>query len=210
MNKFCPFYRENCKGNECVMWVEGIEDRDIKCLIIGYLGTTMALCSRDKLGEYEPSDFESGTKREPEIPEEILSATAEELAAELLELMKKEFPNDERRGIADVDSLFWDMKGVDRYDLSPEIKLKIRKAQSLAQHAIWDENQIKYIQKLEQEKTELPSLVNLYADWAKERGFNKVTIADTEAFLLEKNLEVLPETRRSLYALTNVQLKSKY
>ena len=145
-----------------------------------------------------------------EIPEEIKSATPEELAAELLSFAKKEFPEEERIWIRDIATLFWRSKNLERWGLPPEVQLKIEKAEMLAQKQLDSEREIKEReQQLEKERAELPSLINSCVDWAKERGLKRVTKADIEAFLLEKNIEILPQTQRALYAMVNVQLKTK-
>lgn len=56
--------------------------------------------------------------------------------------------------------------------------------------------------KLEKEKIELSSLVNPCVNWAKEQDLKKVTQADVDAFLLEKNIDVsLQAERRALCAM---------
>ena len=80
----------------------------------------------------------------------------------------------------------------------------------LAQRQLENEREIKEREQLEREKAELPSLINSCIDWAREHGLKRVTKADIEAFLLEKNIEILPQTQRALYAMVNVQLKSKH
>ena len=205
MNIFCPLIREKCKGNECVMWV------DEKCLLITFMKNFV----QPPEEEFEervslPISYEHEEISVKEIPEEIKSATPEELAAELISFAKKEFPDEERIWIRNIASLFWRSKNLERWGLPPEIQLKIEKAEMLAQKQLDTERDIKEREQLEKEKAELPSLVNLCVDWVKEHGLKRVTKADVEAFLLEKNIEILPQTQRALYAMVNVQLKSKH
>jgi hypothetical protein len=62
---------------------------------------------------------------------------------------------------------------------------------------------------LQEEKDELPSLVDKCVEWAGINNLNKVTFADVDAFLLDKDLRLLGETKRALYSMANVKLKSK-
>jgi len=59
------------------------------------------------------------------------------------------------------------------------------------------------------EREELPSLVDQCVDWARVNGLRSVTKADIETYLLENNLDIMKETQRSLYAMTNTKLKIK-
>ena len=80
----------------------------------------------------------------------------------------------------------------------------------LAKKQLDNERKIKESEQLERERAELPSLVNSCIDWVREHGLKRITKADIEAFLLEKNIKILPQTQRALYAMVNVQLKSKH
>ncbi len=170
--------------------------------------------------EIPEGEYEEGEERVPtdigferpvaEVPSEIKFATAEELAAKLVDFAKKEFPDDERAYIrGNVSQLFWGQKNVSKWNMPPEIQLKIEKAEILAQKQFDAEKDVRNKEQLEKEKTELPSLVSSCVDWTKDHGLKRVTQADVDAFLLEKNIELLPQTKRSLYATANVAIKSK-
>ena len=77
----------------------------------------------------------------------------------------------------------------------------------LAQRQSESEQEIKVKEQLEKEKTELPSLVSLCVDWAKEHGLKRITQSDVDAFLMDKTIEILSQTKRALYAMANVELK---
>jgi hypothetical protein len=205
MNMFCPLVREKCKGSECVMWKDG------KCLVITFIENFGQLPE----GEFEghipiPTGYEHEEISQRGIPGEIKSATPEELAAELVSFAKKEFPDEERMWLRNIATLFWESKKIERWSLPPDIKLKIEKAEILAQRQLESERETKERERLEKEKAELPSLVDSCVDWAKEHNLKRVTKADIEAFLLEKDIEVLPQTQRALYALVNVRLRSRH
>lgn len=210
MNIFCPFFKDRCKGNECVMW------KDEKCLIISFMENCITP-PEEEVEELERIGREMRGIREMEVPDEIKSATEEELAAELIAFTKKEFPGEEMMPVSYVSEIFWKTKNVSEGDIPAEIELKIRKAEMLAgkeldfEMAIKQNEQIeKENEQLEKEKNELPSLINSCVDWARGHGLKTVTKADIEAFLIDRNIEILPKTQRSLYALVNVKLKSKH
>ncbi len=202
MNTFCPIIKEKCRGNECVMW------RDERCLIIAFMEIFVRAPEEENIAI--PTGYEYEEIDKVEVPEEIKSATPEELAVKLISFVKEEFPDNKRIWIPNIASLFWRSKNVERWNLPPDIKLKIEKAERLAQRQLENEREIKEKERLEMEKIELPSLVGSCVDWAREHGLKRVTKADVEAFLLEKNIEILPQTKRALYAMVNVQLKAKY
>jgi len=201
MNAFCPFSKETCRGSECVMY------RDEECLIVSFLQSTSEGIS-PSVEITEPSGIEIH-RPEAEVPDEIKSATPEELAAELISFVKKELSGEERMWVRKVSRLFWGGKGVERWLMPPDVRLRMEKAEMLAQKELDTEQKVKEREQLEKEKAGLPSLVNLCVDWAIERGLKRVTQADVQAFLMEKNVEVLRQTERSLYALANVKLRSK-
>jgi hypothetical protein len=144
-----------------------------------------------------------------EVPSEIKFATAEELAAQMIDFAKKEFPDEERVYIRSVSQLFWGQKNISKWNMPPEIQFKIEKAEMLAQKKLDVEKEFKNKSQLEKEKTELPSLVSSCVDWAKDHGLKRITQADVDAFLLEKNIELMSQTKRSLYAMANVTIRSK-
>jgi len=202
MNTFCPIIKEKCRGNECVMW------RDERCLIIAFMEIFVRAPEEENIAISTGYEYEEIDK--VEVPEEIKSATPEELAVNLISFVKEEFPDNKRIWIPNIASLFWSSKNVERWNLPSDIKLKIEKAERLAQRQLENEREIKEKERLETEKIELPSLVGSCVDWAREHGLKRVTKADVEAFLLEKNIEILSQTKRALYAMVNVQLKAKY
>lgn len=202
MNTFCPFFKETCKGNECVMW------RDESCLIVSFLKiTSEGVPPAEEI--VETSRFEI-PREEVEVPDWLKTRTAEELAVEILEFKKKEFPEDEYLGLHTFSNLFWENKGIEHtYDMPSEIRLKISRANILARTQIHRESEKEKKEQMQKEKEELPSLVSHCIDWARTNGLKRLTLADVDAYLLEKNLEITRETKRALYAMANVKLKSR-
>ena len=203
MNILCPFFKDKCLGNECVMW------KNEKCLVVSFMENVITPPS-EEFQMPETVDFGVTGIREVEVPDEIKSATPEELAVELVAFAKKEFPDDENVRIYSISQMFWASKNVTRYGVPPEVQYKIQKAEMLAQKELEKEREIQEKERIEKEKEELPSLVGSCTDWAKEHGLKRVTKADVDAFLMEKNIEITPQTQRSLYAMTNVALRSKF
>ena len=200
MKTFCPFFKETCKGNECVMFKNG------ECLIVSFLQIA---------SEGVPSSEEimaSGIeihREEAEVPDWIKTRTAEELAVEILEFKKKEFSEDENLGFHAISNFFWKSKGIERYLMPSDIELKVERANILARREILKETETQKRERLGKEKEELPSLVSHCIDWARTNGLKRLTLADIDAYIMERNLDILKETRRALYAMANVQLKSK-
>lgn len=161
--------------------------------------------------EYEgrsPSNNFGRENIEPDIPSEIRLATEEELADQLINFAKEEFP-DKEGWFGGEFRLFWAQKNVDSFSSPPEIRLKIRKAEMIALNKLTAEKQEIEREQLAREKDGLPSLISRCVDWAKENGLKSVRQSDIEAFLLEKEIEIMQPTKRSLYAMTNVALKAK-
>lgn len=180
-NTFCPLLRDTCKGNECIML------RDEECLLVSFLETVR---------EDAPTP-EEGMPQIQEGIDWIEKRTPEELAAEILEFIKKE---EAEKGFDyySASRYFWESKGIQELLMPFEVRSKMQRADLLAER-----------QKLQEEKDELPALVGKCVDWARTNNLNKVALADVDAFLLEKDLHLLRETRRALYSMANLKLKSR-
>jgi hypothetical protein len=197
-NTYCPFIRETCKGNECI--------------IVTLLGGLRE--KEEEEGEAAPR-YEAPTERalaafdrqERETPDWIKSATAEELAAEILDFRKREFPEDEHVTFHTAYRLFLNSKGIQEFMIPPDAQLKMERAVYLAHRETRREAEIEMKRRLEEEKEELPSLVGKCVDWAKANGLRRLTLADVDTFMLESDLKLMPETRRALYSMANSKLK---
>jgi hypothetical protein len=62
---------------------------------------------------------------------------------------------------------------------------------------------------LAKEKDELPSLVSQCVDFARMNGLKKLTLSDVDTFIIEKELDLMHETKRAVYSMANVKLKSQ-
>jgi hypothetical protein len=211
MKTYCPLIKEECRSHECVLW------EDENCLIVTFmkfLGLIGKLSTSKETEEEIPNGIKLSTpeETEEEIPNGIKLSTPEELAAELISYAKKEFPEEvkERWSIYTITDFFWKSKNIEKRDLPEDIKLKIYKTERLVQTQLDSEREVKIKKQLEKEKPELLSLVDLGVGWSNERGLKKLTEADFEAFLIEKNKDISPRTkRRALCGMVNNIIRSK-
>lgn len=199
MNTFCPFFKETCRGNECVIF------RNEECLFVSFLQIVSEGVPSEEIIERR-IEFQ---REEVEVPAWIKTRTPEELAVEMLEFKKKEFPENENLGFHTISNFFWKSKGIERYAMPSDIELKVERANILAQREILKEEEKQKKEQWEKEKEELPSLVSQCIDWARTNGLKRLTLGDIDAYIMERNLDILRETRRALYAMANVKLKSK-
>jgi hypothetical protein len=200
MNTLCPFFKENCHGNECVMW------RNEQCLI------TLLLQVVSEGVQFREEGIEgSGTilgRETMEAPEWLKTSTPEGIAVEILDFKNKEFPKEQYPNLRSVSHYYWSSKGIDSYLMTPEIQLKMQKAELLAEREIRSEEATKMKERLGQEKEELPSLVGQCVDFARINGLKRLTLADVDTFVMEKGLDIFHETKRAIYAMANLKLKS--
>ena len=187
--------------------------KDEKCVLVSFLeqaqeGLPLPEEGMPPLEGIERSPMILHTE-EVEVPDWIKKRTPEELAVEMLDFIKKEFPEEEGMRYHTVFSYFWESKGVQRFLLPSEASLKIQRAEFLVQKEIMKQQEAERKRRLQEEKDELPSLVGKCVDWARDYGLKRVTLADVDTFLLEKDLNLMHETKRALYSMSNLKLKSK-
>lgn len=89
-----------------------------------------------------------------------------------------------------------------------DIQLKIQQANMIAQRQFMKEKDDRKRARLAKEREELPSLACQLADWARISGLKRVTYSDIDAFFLEKDIEILKETKKALQSMTNLNLKT--
>ena len=204
MNSFCPFYKENCKGNECVMFKNEV------CLIVSFLEHVSEEIPEEEISEEEGIE-RSGLiphREEAEVPDWIKKRTPEELAIDILEFKKKEFPEDEEVHFHTLSNFFWKSKGIESYLMPSEAQLKMDRAEFLAEREITRKEEAQKKKRLMEEKEEIPSLVSQVIDWARINGLKRLTLSDVDTYILEKDLDILYETKRALYAMANLKLKT--
>jgi hypothetical protein len=165
--------------------------------------------AEEKLPESFSEDNEDERQYEAKIPSEIKLARPEELATGIIRFARTEFPDSEFN-MWQIFDLFLKQKGLDnRFNLPADISLKLEKAKMLADKQLREERETSERQQLEKEKAGLQTLVNRCIDWAKSHGLKKLSQSDVDAFILENNLSILQQTKRSLWSMTNVAMKSK-
>jgi len=188
--------------------------KDEECLIVKFL-QGVQLASEEGESTEEGIDLETGMpiRASSTVPKWLKTATAESIAKDILEFKDEQFPNgDDDRFRFGMDSsiirLFWSKKGVQRFGLPPEIQCKIEEADTMVDMQIRKEENDKRKQRLTTEKEELPSLIGQCADYARSNELKKLTQGEVEAWVQEKELDLLPETIRLLWTKVNLALKT--
>jgi len=199
MKNFCPFLKDDCRGNECMLF------RNEECLFVTFLQNVSEEIPQTE-GIMETIRFEQ--EQETDAPDWLETKTAEEIAEEILEFKKKTFPEEERLSIYTVTNFFWEEHGIEQFRMPSEIRLKMQQTVTLAQIMARKEQEKMKKERMEKENSELPSLVSRCVDWARTNGLKRLTVADVDAYILERNLDLLKETRRAIYAKANFELKS--
>jgi len=196
MGEFCPLIKENCKHESCVFWQE-------KCLFVLFFQNCIA---KPNVEVYEGAEEE---EEEIVIPDEVKNFSAEQLAELAFSYAQKEVQEEEQKWLfSDFFDEFWNSIGLeDQSDLSKDIRAKIDRAENIAQNKwekkIADSGRAKF----QKEKESLPQLIQDCTKWAKQNGLKRVTQSDISTFLLEKNIDILRETKTMLYSKTNALLK---
>ena len=196
MGEFCPLLKENCKHESCVFWQE-------KCLFVLFFQNCIA---KPNVEVYEGAEEE---EEEIVIPDEVKNFSAEQLAELAFSYAQKEVREEEQKYLfSDFFDEFWNSIGLeDKYDLSNDMRAKIDKAEKITEKKwekkIADSGRAKF----QKEKESLPQLIQDCTKWAKQNGLKRVTQSDISTFLLEKNIDILRETKTMLYSKTNALLK---
>jgi len=156
---------------------------------------------RIKIRRAELLAEEKWRRGEGKVATDFAKKSEEELAHELVEFMKKEFPGEEKRVSYRANNLFWQSKGVETrvFPRDPKVELKVEKVESLARHILDQEMQ-------KREKEAIPKLAEECVKWAKENGLRKVTKANVDYFLTEKDQTLSKPSRDAIYNKVNLIL----
>ena len=138
----------------------------------------------------------------------LRTSTPEEIAVEILDFRRKEFSEEESFGFHSIPYYYWSQKGIEKSVMPPEILMKMEKAELLAEREIRKDEENQRKGRLRKEKEELPSLVSRCVDFARMNGLKKLRVSDVDSFITEKDLDLMDETKRAIYANANVKLKS--
>lgn len=196
MGEFCPLIKENCKHESCVFWLE-------KCLFVLFFQNCIA---KPNVEVYEGAEEE---EEEIVIPDEVKNFSAEQLAELAFSYAQKEVQEEEQIWLdSDFFDEFWNSIGLeDKYDLSNNIRAKIDTAEKITRKKWKTKIADSGREKFQKEKESLPQLIQDCTKWAKQNGLKRVTQSDISTFLLEKNIDILKETKTMLYSKTNALLK---
>lgn len=141
-----------------------------------------------------------GEGSDEQIRESLKAQPAEQLAHELTELMRQEFPNAEPWGVSSIAGSFWQKKGfVYPYTKDPDIDLKMKKVEALSRQALEEERAAR-------DRDLLPALIDACVEWARDRGLKKVTKSNVDYFLSDKKQSISKGSRDALYNEVNFGL----
>lgn len=201
MNAFCPFIKDECKTSNCILW------KDDKCTVVLFMEQFNIPKENSSL------NYEVNEEEKIEIPQEILSATQEELAKELVTYAKaNSVDNDIICLEYQITNCFWKEKKIlNKVELPEAIQLKIDKVELLADKILRNEMQKREKERLIKEKEQLPALINECVIWARNNNLIKnAKKADIDVFLSEKDIQLMTNTKHQLWSATNVKLKAKF
>lgn len=136
------------------------------------------------------------------LPEELKNKSAEDLADELIEFIKKEFPEGGTRASYVAKELFWNRKGIRHFEADPETRLLMEKVGFLIDKRLRE-------QQIQDEKEKLPDLIEPCIEWAKEYNLNKLAKANLRAFLAERGETLSRATEDILLQQVNFRLKQE-
>lgn len=231
---FCFVIKDECKQLECIGWNE---DNNY-CKLTKFLETYITKNEITQKSEKEINEIRkeieltrlesekvcleldnkrlqserdyNSRKSTPEIsqtPKEIILPPEEELAEELLELVKDN-PHAEQ-GYFNHRTVynFWISKGVDmRFGVPQDLRIKTDKVEMLVKKSLENTRN----KRLEEEKTKVTDIATECINWLRGQGVKGViTKTNVEMFLEEKELDILWETKNSIYRYANTMSKSK-
>jgi len=192
MSVLCPFFKEQCKGNQCMMWKEE------KCLILNFLEQGMIL------GEgVETPVFQRQESLDPSTLEYIDTISAEDLASEGLEFWQKKYPNDYTMQY-EAFELYLQSKGLNQTWGAPADTIqKIYNARMLLNRKVEK-------LRIEKEKLEIPSVTDRFIDWLEGRGETQAKLNEVSRFIKENDLDLLFVTKRDIWTAAQNKLEKRY
>lgn len=213
--KFCPLIGDVCKESECVMWWQNSCALALAAQLF-VVNQVVSVEVKQHLKESQGPvsvEFGEGAEQQSENLESILSETPEALAKEMISFIWKQFPEareEYETAIWQYARFFWQQRGIKReWGLPPDVEMKKKRAEQIAKKWLMEERKRAREEELRKEKEQIPILAERCEKWAREHGLKRVTLADVRAFLLSIGVEVSTDTRRSIYSITNVRLKTK-
>lgn len=226
---FCPLIKGECKEKDCVMWeeFEGDDGRLVKfCKLVKcidslniWLMDDVNLLDDDFEEELIEEDEEiedeglSEPSEEEKKVEELNSKSAEDIYNDLFEYTRREFENPHAIGVYRITDLFWESKGISKYQLPPELKTKIKKAEILLELKLREERERERERQekmaVEAEKEKIPEYIEICYNKAVEYGFDKVRLVDVNEFLAAEGIRVSSTTEKIVQSKVNTMLKSK-
>jgi len=146
-----------------------------------------------------------------EVENPILTLSDEELSQELIASIRQRGENDLNVHVRNnIIGKFWEDKGLKPYEeYSEELKKKRERVGELIHQILEKEIEQAKELRLENEKKELPNIIQDCLVWAINTKRKRVTKEDLKYFLLENNLDLVPEIKQTLYLEVNKELKKQ-
>jgi len=197
---FCPFIKEVCKENICMMWSNDI------CLVANYLKEVQEIPSEI---EFDGLPIEIEPRSKKEVPTWLQLSTPQEIIEEYFKFINAEFPESERPQY-NVFELFLQTKGLENiWSLPAEVSLKIRKTRALLQIEQEKRRERDRQLRIEKEKTQVEYFALQFVDWMQENSIDKIYKKEVSRFAQEKGLDLLWETHDAIFNKAKVELDAK-
>jgi len=145
-------------------------------------------------------------KDKEQAAQELLKKPPEEIADEIMEFVKQEFSEINRRNYYSAERVFWEEKNVNNFDA--KTRLITEKVRLIADRKIRELESEQEKRKLEGEKKMLPELIEECVKWVNDNEMNKLTKMDLNGFLAEKEIDMSTNNKNILHTKVNIKLKS--
>ncbi len=193
---------------------EGEHGEDIAELDLGFLFDDTLHLFHAYADWYEPDEglVENQENSKESLEKHIENTPVEELANEILDYAKKENISIEHVSnnlyrtthATPIMDAFLAEKKIDRFRslLTSKTRVKLDRVTEFIES--------RALQKIHSEEKEtIPPLTKECVEWAKQNGFNKLTRANLNAFLSEKDQKISSHSQDILYTRVNSELKKK-
>jgi len=148
-------------------------------------------------------EWDDKLNKEEEKLRNLKEKTDEQLANELVEFSVKQFGEIRNpRAFQHHFYDYWKANEIDITKLPADLKGKISKIQEKAVNIM--ERSIR-----EEQQNKIAGFVDMCLKWAQENGIAKVTLADIDGAVAEKNIVLLPDIRRMCQSRVNNALKTQ-
>lgn len=164
-----------------------------------------------KIGEVEKLVQKQIDKERESILRDLTSVSAEGLAKDVLSYASKELSSEDILQIYPqrLFNLYWQSLRLNAYSFPADLQLKVEKAVEIVNAEFDKREEAGRSIQFAEEKRHIDAHVNDCLQWSKSKHLSKVNKSDIDAFLLDRNIKVLKETRDLLYSLVNAALRQR-